>query len=91
MVEAAECQAIADLVRAASSVPFDVGGFEAEQVVHQANVEAADGAMAFVGSQDIMAELGIARPTRCVAHLVRRESYRVADVLVQRCRKVPVE
>ena len=60
VVEIAKGEAIGNVVGSTVSVPFDVGGLDAQGRAGQAAVEGADGAFAAVGAEDGGAELGVA-------------------------------
>lgn len=91
MVEAAQCESVADLVRPSVGVPPDVCGLN--EVVVKSEVETAHGAASFVRPKDGMAETRIAGgPCLGPKPFGRpREPDIVADRVVPGGRKVPAE
>ena len=94
VVDYAQRKSVRNDVRAAGSVPLDVRRLQSEELVLDANVEAADGATALVLAQNLIAKSRIApggvRAERSVGDVVG-EAGGGTDVVVKRTGEVPVQ
>ena len=80
MVEDAEREAVADIVRTTMRVPSDMRGFQTEIGVAEAAVVAADGASVFVDPQDAVAKCWV--PSSADWHCFPGETNRREEVVM---------
>ncbi len=92
MVKSAEREPVVDLIRASGSVPPDVGGLQAEQLIAEPNVVVAHGASALVRTQYGGAKGRVScRGRRVSDRPLRAKTHRIANFIMERLREVALQ
>lgn len=91
VVKGAEGDSVLFRVGAAGFVPFDVGGFESQEIVVESEVVVADGAFVVVGVQYFFPECGVSFAFPCFRFVEEADADVVEDVGMERFGEVLVE